>query len=127
MEEKALVFDTSAIIKYFENSPEVPDLRALIRENICFVSLITRMELLGYPGITAQEEQDALDFLSEIDILPISDEIVRETVAIRRRTKLKLPDAIIAATAVVLGAEVVTTDEHFHKCVYPGLMVRQMV
>jgi predicted nucleic acid-binding protein len=53
----------------------------------------------------------------------MTETIENETLNIRRNTTLKLPDAIIAATAVAIGAEVVTSDLHFMKCAYPKLRV----
>jgi predicted nucleic acid-binding protein len=48
----------------------------------------------------------------------------RETILIRRATSLKLPDAIIGATAVVLGANLVTRDADFLTCAYSALHVQ---
>lgn len=56
------------------------------------VSQITRMELLGFPALGAQEEQMPREFLS-------------------RSAGLKLPDAIVAATALVSGARLLTLDQ----------------
>jgi predicted nucleic acid-binding protein len=48
---------------------------------------------------------------------------VNETIALSRSSKLKLPDAIIGATAIVYGAEVVTNDPHFLNCRYEKLRI----
>jgi predicted nucleic acid-binding protein len=119
MSTKKLVFDTSAIINFFNKEPDVPDLDSLMLESDCFVSVITRMELLKFPEITVEEEAEINEFLSALSILQINDAIEQETITISRKTKLKLPDAIIAATAITIGAKVVTTDPHFSKCEYP--------
>jgi predicted nucleic acid-binding protein len=84
---------------------------------------ITKLELLGFPAITEREEKDILNFLKKLPLLAMTETIESETIKIRRNTKLKLPDAIIAATAIVIGAEVVSTDPHFLKCTYPPLKV----
>ncbi|GHV83339.1 hypothetical protein AGMMS50212_06790 [Spirochaetia bacterium] len=61
--------------------------------------------------------------IEELFIPKMTESIEEETIQIRRQTKLKLPDAIIAATAIMLNAELVTTDEHFLGCKYPKLQV----
>jgi predicted nucleic acid-binding protein len=96
---------------------------ALIEGYECFVSIITKLELLKYPDITPIEEETILDILQIVPIMPLNTAIENETIAISRATKLKLPDAIIGATAIVYGAEVVSSDPHFLKCEYPALRI----
>ena len=75
------------------------------------VSQITRIELLGFPRLKPDDETAILNFLADCDVLSIDDRIEAETIAIRRRTKLSLPDAIVAATAVVYGLTLLTLDQ----------------
>jgi predicted nucleic acid-binding protein len=118
-----LAFDTNAIIDFLKAEPGAFDLLPLVDENECFVSVITKLELLKFPGITGEEEARILDFLDMVPVLPLTAAIEDETIAISRATKLKLPDAIIGATAVVYGAAVVTSDSHFLDCLYPVLRI----
>jgi predicted nucleic acid-binding protein len=122
---KKLVFDTNVDIDFVNEKPQAIDLGPLLLENDCFISFVTKLELLGYSKITPNEETNILQFLSKVTILPMSEAIEAETIQIRRKTKLKLPDAIIAATAIVIGAELVSTDPHFLKCEYPALCIWQ--
>jgi predicted nucleic acid-binding protein len=119
------ILDTHIIIDFVNRKPAAVDLEVLLTQSYCLVSFITKLELLGYPRITPIEETGISDFLQRITILPMSEQIERETIEIRRKTKLKLPDAIIAATAVAIDANVVTSDPHFLKCVYPALRIWQ--
>ena len=75
------------------------------------VSQITRMDLLGFPAIAPEVELAAQAFLSQCRVLGISDEIEALAIALRRSSGLKLPDAIIAATAKVVVAKLLTLDE----------------
>ena len=75
------------------------------------VSQITRMELLGFPAIAPEEEPAAQACPSKYRVLGISDEIEALAITLRRSGGLKLPDAIIAATAKVIGAKLLTLDE----------------
>lgn len=120
-----LVFDTNVILDFLKKKPDAVDLPALNETRDCFVSVITKLELLKKSTITAKEEADILTFLSTVPVLPLDFDIENETIAISRATKLKLPDAIIAATACVFGAEVVTRDVDFLSCAYPALRIWQ--
>jgi predicted nucleic acid-binding protein len=108
-----LALDTNAIIDFLKEKPQAFDLLAMIDEHECFVSVITRLELLKFPAITSEEEERILDFLELVPVLPLKADIENEAIALSRATKLKLPDAIIGATAIVHGAKVVTADSNF--------------
>jgi predicted nucleic acid-binding protein len=103
----------SNIIMYLFNGQILPDLfRAELSGAVQFVSVITRMELLAFPAITPEQEQQYNSFLSTRFIIPLDDEIERAAILLRRRKPgIKLPDAIIAATAQVLDAAFVTNDK----------------
>jgi predicted nucleic acid-binding protein len=68
------------------------------------------MELLGCPGITAAEEQLIVDGPSKFTYRAITIEVEDEAIALRRARKVKCPDAIIAATAIHHGLELLTFD-----------------
>jgi predicted nucleic acid-binding protein len=55
--------------------------------------------------------------------MPLNEAIEIETIVLSRATNLKLPDAIIGATAIVYDAEVVTLDPHFLNCNYNRLRI----
>jgi predicted nucleic acid-binding protein len=106
------LLDTNCILGLLKATPEVLDLvaqRTLLASE-CAYSAITRMELLGYPGITAAEEQLIADRLSKFFYRAITIEIEDGAIALRRARKVKLPDAIIAATAIHHGLELLTFD-----------------
>jgi predicted nucleic acid-binding protein len=117
------LFDSNSSIKYLDREPGFINLSPFLKQNNCFVSVITKLEVLGWSEITPITEKRSSEFLAELTILPLDDAVEAETIKIRRSTNLKLPDAIIAATAIVIGAEVVTTDNDFLKCTYPKLRV----
>ena len=81
------------------------------------VSQITRMELLGFPALAEQEEQAARAFLSRCQVLGISDDVEAYAIRLRRAGLLKLPDAIVAATALVNGARLLTLDQRVGRVV----------
>jgi predicted nucleic acid-binding protein len=87
-----------------------------------FISVISRMEIRAKPGQTAEMEKEIHDFFHKLTIIPLIDAIEYMATAIRREgsPRLKLPDAIVAATAVILQAKLVTTDEKLRALVWPG-------
>ncbi len=64
------------------------------------VSQITRMELLGYPKLTIEEDQAIRSFLAACRVSLLDERIEAEAIHLRRSGLFKLPDAIVAATAI---------------------------
>ncbi|WP_248277934.1 type II toxin-antitoxin system VapC family toxin [Brasilonema sp. UFV-L1] len=52
------------------------------------------------------------DLLSQFDSILISRKIENQTIALKRKHKIKLPDAVIAATALYQQAVLVTRNFH---------------
>jgi predicted nucleic acid-binding protein len=120
---KKMVFDTNVIIDFLKEKIDAIDLSLLMGQYLCYISVITKLELLKYPNISAEEESKIRSFLAKITVLPITKSIETATITISRASSLKLPDAIIGATAIALDAELLTRDPHFLKCHYPALRV----
>jgi predicted nucleic acid-binding protein len=110
------VFDTNAVIGHLSGKS------IALSTGIRFISEIAEMELLAKPNASPDMKQQVHDFLESVIIIPFSGEIKREAIAIRRDglPRPKLPDAIIAATAVVLDAKLVTADDRLCRLVWPG-------
>jgi predicted nucleic acid-binding protein len=74
------------------------------------ISVITRIELYAYSKL-ADDDRKTLDiFTSQADMLNIDDNIIEQTISIRKKYKTKLPDAIIAATALVHELALITRN-----------------
>lgn len=76
----------------------------------CAYSAVTRMELLGFAGITAPEDALIRAKLAHFAYIPITVAIEDRAIALRRLRRIKLPDAIIAATALHEGVELLSLD-----------------
>ena len=68
------------------------------------ISAINKIELLGFSFV----EQTIIDFVSFAEVYPIDDETIEMTIDLRKKYKIKLPDAIIAATAIINDFTVIT-------------------
>jgi predicted nucleic acid-binding protein len=77
------------------------------------ISVITEIEALSWINTNKSKEQIVRDFVKDSIVLALTPEVVNECVRIRRRRKIKTPDAIIAATAVVHKLILVTNDSDF--------------
>lgn len=75
------------------------------------VSQITRMELLGYPQLTIEEEQTIRGFLANCQIRMLDEQVEAQAILLRRNGTFKLPDAIVAATAITGSLRLLTLDQ----------------
>jgi predicted nucleic acid-binding protein len=82
-----------------------------IEAKACAYSFVTRIELLGFPGITAQEIDGIEQTLAPMQYAALTQEIEDCAIALQRKYRLKTPDAIIAATAKCLKLELLTLDQ----------------
>ncbi len=87
-------------------------------------SIITEMELRSFPKLTLEEEAFMREKLSCLTIYGIDDAVKEKAIHLRRTTRLKLPDAIIAATAIVHAAILLTNDKELH--VIPELKYQEL-
>jgi predicted nucleic acid-binding protein len=116
-----IVFDTCAAIKLLDGKYNLASLGDAIDEARQFTSVIVRMEMPAKRGITPDEEQKIREFLADMVIAPLDNSVEKIAVEIRRNTTVKLPDCIVAATAIALDAILLTDDQVLKKLVWPGL------
>jgi len=75
-----------------------------------YISVINKIELLGFAGITENEELKFQELINAADVLDLDEDIVNSTIEIRKQYKTKLPDAIIAASALVNELTIITRN-----------------
>jgi predicted nucleic acid-binding protein len=118
------VLDTNTIIYHLQGLKLWTDFINDLPPDQALVSVITRMELLAWDGLTSNDEKQARNFLDLlVKIIPLSYPIENEAILLRRKARLKLPDAIVAATAVVSDAVLVTNDKAVAALNWPALKV----
>ena len=108
------LLDTNTIIYYMDGTL-TPDgytvvLNALQNKE-CALSVISEIEVLGFQFPDADQEAKAQKFVQSLTILPLTDEIVRKTIEIRKLRKIKVADAIIAASAVLGRLTLISRNE----------------
>jgi len=111
------VLDTNVVIGFLAGTDwAVSFFEAASRSrSVLHISTITRMELLSFPQMTPQEEERISRFLSLVQVRPLNDGIEETAIRIRRQYRMRLPDAIVAATALDIHAGLVSADLDFRK------------
>jgi predicted nucleic acid-binding protein len=112
MSGDSILADTSLIINLFSGVKEIEE---LISGRSLFISVISEIEVLSFPNITPSEKTLIKDFLSGCYIIDMEPAIKDITIEIRSKYKVKLPDAIIAATAIYFDLPLFTMDKGFKK------------
>jgi predicted nucleic acid-binding protein len=114
MSGDSIVVDTSFIINLFNGVTEVQE---LITNRNLFVSVISEIEILSFPNLKASDKILIRNFLSECYIVDIEPAIKDITIEIRAKFKTKLPDAVIAATALYFDLPLFTMDKGFERII----------
>ena len=84
-------------------------------DGIALVSIISEIELLGWYNLTSPAKKKLTSLLEDCIIIELTQEIKNMSIEIREKSKIKTPDAIIAATAAFLQLPLVTSDKGFKK------------
>ena len=127
MNGTSISFDTCAVIKLINNQYDLPSLGINVDVSKLIISVIVRMELLSKRDMTLRELEDVNTFLGSVTVVSLNEEIEKKAIELRRSTKLKLPDSIVAATSIVLDAILLTDDEHLLNLSLPGLRTQNIV
>ena len=80
-----------------------------------YISVISEMELLSYSAITDEEASRVRDFLAKVTVVSLSEEVKNEAIALRKKYRLKLPDAIVCATALAVNARLLSNDAQLRR------------
>ena len=105
---KRYLIDTNILIGYAGNLlPEnAYSFISSIIDKEFNISVINKIEILGYQGAG----KDIENFIDLAYIFELSNDITLKTIELRKTYKTKLPDAIIAATALVHGFSIITRN-----------------
>jgi predicted nucleic acid-binding protein len=79
------------------------------------VSVISEIELLGKHEITKEETSIIQALLADCSLIELNTPIKNRAIQLRQKQKIKLPDALIAATAIELQIPLVTADKRLER------------
>lgn len=100
-----IVLDTNAVLYFMAGRLVEP----LPQANL-YISIITEIELLSYPLLKPEDEKQIRQFCNSVQIINLNNSIKEMAIFFRRNYRLKLPDALICATAYFLNAKLYTND-----------------
>lgn len=100
-----IVLDTNAVLYFMAGRLVEP----LPQAGLC-ISVITEIELLSYPMLKSEDEKQIRQLFNNITIVDLNNTIKESAIYFRRNYRLKLPDALIIATAHFLNARLFTND-----------------
>ena len=126
MAKSCFVLDTNAVIFLTTKGNAIPiDLQNDLNDADLFISAITDLELFAKPSMPPDEEEKLRNFISDnLLVIDLTSEVKKETIALRRAHKLKLPDCIVAATAIILNSTLLTADKDLLSLRWPGYTVK---
>ncbi|GAA0525108.1 type II toxin-antitoxin system VapC family toxin [Chitinophaga japonensis] len=107
--EQGYLIDTNTVIDFLDN--KLPEKAAVLVENLVpQISVITRMELLAWPQANEQQLQVLQAFITVCNVLTLDEAVIVKAIELRKTYRIKLPDAIIAATAVVWNLTLISRN-----------------
>ena len=107
------LLDTNFILGMLKSMPQVLEAISARKVQVsqCSYSVISRIELLGFPRIEDEEKLLIGEKLQRLAKIELDLRIEEAVISIRQVRKLKLPDAIILGTALVNRLELLTLDK----------------
>lgn len=110
------LLDTNAVVALLDGNTSL--LQTLQTATWIGISVITELEFLSFSGLTTQDEAVFRQFTGRVEVVDLrasDSKLFARIVEVRKVSKVKLPDAIIAASAIQNGATLLTQDAGFSK------------
>jgi predicted nucleic acid-binding protein len=114
------IIDSDVLVDYLQGLEKAK--RELDRYSQREMSIISWMEVMTGAD-TPEEEKDSREFLSTFTIHHLSVEIASKAVEIRKKFRIRLPDAIVWATARTNGCLLVTRNSKDFSITEPGVRI----
>jgi tRNA(fMet)-specific endonuclease VapC len=126
MSGKRFLLDTNAVIALLAGNAQVVEL--LRGADWIGISIITRLEFLAFSGLSDADRDLFTQFVQRVDVIGLSasdDGLLEQVIAIRLKHRLKLPDAIVVATAMDTMGDLVSADAQLQNI--PDVVVHSFV
>ncbi|MCP4422225.1 MAG: type II toxin-antitoxin system VapC family toxin [Chloroflexi bacterium] len=103
-----MLLDSNILI--YAAEPGYDEVREFITKHETAVSVISKIEVLGYHKLNRDNCQKLESIFQILPVLPLSDPIIDKAISLRQTQKTSLGDALIAATALIHELTVVTAN-----------------
>jgi tRNA(fMet)-specific endonuclease VapC len=111
MNGKKHLLDTNAVIDLLKGNK---GLNLILKEAEWIgISIITQIEFLSFKNLKKEDIKLFLNFVKQIDIIDVINEnqkLINKIIYIRKKYKVKLPDAVIISSALINEADLITND-----------------
>jgi len=107
-----LVVDTNIVLYFLGGNQR---LVRVVKGFDLLIPFVVEIELLSYPFINRKEENSIKRFLDDCLIVDLNQTMKMETISLRRAYGLKVPDALVASTALYYNAPLLSADKGFKK------------
>jgi len=110
---KRYLLDTNILIYFFADTlpvQEIPKIEHILKESFN-ISIITKIEFFGFEKYSQDEFSRELEFIGHATVIPLTDEIADRVIDLRRKIRIKIPDAVIAATCLDGDFTLITRNE----------------
>ena len=110
------LLDTNAVISIVNGNKQLIEL--LNSASFIAFSIISIIEFLSYSNLTEKDKsvfQNMVEEASVINLRHTDSELIESIITIRKSYKIKLPDAIVAATALAYNCKIIYNDKELNK------------
>ena len=114
-----ILSDTSVLLYYLQGK----DFILPYKNELFAISVITEIELIGVKNISEEDLKIRNSLISQSIIYPFTGEIKKLAIELKQKTRLRIPDAIIAATAIQFNLTILTTDKDFASIPHLSLII----
>jgi toxin FitB len=112
------LIDTNILIYHTKGSQAVSNfIGDVVAQRAFNISILTKIEFLGWEKHTPEGFQKCEQLVKLANIYPVDEDIAEQAIGLRRRVKIKLADAVIAATALVNNLKLATRNMEDYKAV----------
>ena len=112
-----MVLDTNILIAYLNGEEQVVGTlqQWRLEQRALVISAVTFVELLALPTLTQAEINVIKRFLRTLLCIPLDERLAEEAARLVRTFRLRVPDAVIAATALACDMPLVSRDRAFRR------------
>ena len=112
--KRRYLLDTNAVVSLLAGNHALAD--QLGDAEYVGISVVSYLEFLAFDGLADSDRACFASFCERVEIVPLAHDhsgLIELALDLRRHHHLKLPDAIIGATALARNALLITNDSHF--------------